>query len=117
LEGCNGKQCQQLQQFIEEYRKVFQEPRGLPPKHEVEHKTWFFPESLLPNITLYRKSINEAYKINRQLKQLLEQGVIRPSTSPCDSPIIMVPKKDGRWIMCIDYHSLNKITVKINNIF
>jgi hypothetical protein len=31
---------------------------------------------------------------------------------PCVSPIIMVPKKYGGWIMCIDYCSLNKIAIK-----
>jgi hypothetical protein len=50
--------------------------------------------------------------VKKQLQQLLEQGVIRPSTSPCGSPIIIVPKKDGTWRMCINYRALNKITLK-----
>jgi hypothetical protein len=38
--------------------------------------------------------------------------VIRPSTPPCRSPIIIVPKKDGTWRMCMYYRALNKITLK-----
>jgi hypothetical protein len=38
--------------------------------------------------------------------------VIPPSTSPCRSPIIIVPKKDGNWRMFIDYKALKNIKMK-----
>jgi hypothetical protein len=91
---------------------VLEEPKGKPPKREVEHKIQLLLDSPLPNIGLYRQSVLEADKVKKQWQQLLEQGVIRPSTSPCGSPIIIVPKKDGNWRMCINYRALNKITLK-----
>eukprot|EP00253_Pinus_taeda_P009417 PITA_09417 len=54
----------------------------------------------------------EIEEIKKQVQELLDQGVIKPSTSPCGSPIVLVLKKDGTWKMCIDYRALNKITVK-----
>jgi hypothetical protein len=41
----------------------------------------------------------------------LDQGVIGPSSSPYGSLIMMVPKKYGTWRICVNYQTLNKITV------
>ena len=52
------------------------------------------------------------FEIKKQIQELLNKGIICPSISPCGSPIVLVPKKDGTWRMCIYFHTLNKITVK-----
>jgi len=66
----------------------------------------------LPNIGMYMLLVLENVEIKKQVQELVEQGVIKPSASPCGSSIILVPKKYSTWCMCVDFLSLNKITVK-----
>jgi len=47
-----------------------------------------------------------------ELKKMLDQDVIRPSSSPWASPVVLVTKKDGTTRFCIDYRMLNDITKK-----
>jgi len=84
----------------------------MPPKRELEHEIQSLRDSPLPNIRQYIQSILESVEVNKQLQELLEQGIIRPSISPHSCLIILVTKKDKTWRMCIDYRALNKITFK-----
>ena len=61
---------------------------------------------------MYHMSIMDNSEIKRKIKEMLDKGIIRPSTSPCGSPIVLIPKKDGTWRMCVDFRDLNKIMVK-----
>ena len=56
----------------------------------------------------------KAYKdeIENAIKDLLDMGFIRPSTSPFASLVVLVKKKDGTMRMCIDYQLLNEKTIK-----
>ena len=51
-------------------------------------------------------------ELKRQLSELMEKGFIHPSVSPFDAPILFVHKKNETLRLCVDYHALNKITIK-----
>ena len=48
-------------------------------------------------------------ELRNEVDAMLEMGVVRPSTSPYASPIVMVKKKDGSNRVCVDFRKLNKI--------
>ena len=51
-------------------------------------------------------------EVRKLLSEMLERGVVEPSTSPWASPIVLVRKKDGSTRFCIDYRKLNDVTRK-----
>ena len=60
----------------------------------------------------YRMPPNELAKLKTQLNELLKKGLIHPSSSPWGCPAIFVKKKDQSLPMCVDYRSLNAVTIK-----
>ncbi|KAG6465497.1 hypothetical protein O3G_MSEX015187 [Manduca sexta] len=60
----------------------------------------------------YRMSESEKLVIRKIIDDLLKNGIIQESNSPYASPVLLVDKSSGEKRMCIDYRSLNKITVK-----
>jgi hypothetical protein len=84
----------------------------LPPSREYDHHIPLIPGVKPVNVKPYRYSPTQKDEIERQIKEMLANGIFRPSTSPFASPLLLVKKKDGTWRFCIDYRQLNAITVK-----
>ncbi|KAI5078176.1 hypothetical protein GOP47_0008000 [Adiantum capillus-veneris] len=100
--------------FLSQYEDCFTNKRSgvLPPQRPEDHTIDLIPGNSPPNKPPYRVSASQQTKIFQKVNDLLEKGLIRPSSSPYCSLVLLVQKKDGSFRMCIDYCSLNKITVK-----
>jgi hypothetical protein len=98
--------------ILQEYADVFPSEvlAELPPLRGIEHPIDLIPGGSLPNHAPYRTNPEETKEIQRQVQELLDKGYVRESLSPCAVPVILVPKKDGSWCMCVDYRAINNIT-------
>ncbi|XP_052477139.1 uncharacterized protein LOC128032565, partial [Gossypium raimondii] len=101
------------EELLHDYEDVFSEaPKGLPPLRGIEHQINLVPGASIPNRPAYRCNPEETKELQRQVEELLDKGYIRESLSPCAVPVLLVPKKDGTYQMCVDCRPINKITVK-----
>ncbi|XP_025012155.2 uncharacterized protein LOC112533908 [Ricinus communis] len=100
--------------LLQVYEDLFPKeiPNGLPPKRGIEHQIDFIPGASIPNRPAYRCNPEETKEIEKQVSELMEKGYVRESMSPCVVPVLLVPKKDGTWRMCVDCRAINKIMVK-----
>lgn len=98
--------------ILEDYRDIFQEPKGLPPHRAHDHAITLQEGAQQVSVRPYRYPFYQKEEIERIMKELLDLGIIRPSHSPFSSPVLLVRKADGTWKMCMDYRALNKVTIK-----
>ena len=101
--------------LLTDFRDVFawsyEDMRGLDPQlyqHQIHLSTDAKPVAQ----RRYRMNPNYAAKVKEEIDKLLRVGFIRPvKQATWLSPIVVVPKKNGRIQVCVDYRKLNTATV------
>ncbi|CAM5087647.1 unnamed protein product, partial [Natator depressus] len=100
-------QRQQIQEPCTSYAPTFSATPGLTEQayHSIDTGN-ARPIKVQP----YRVSPQAKTAIEREIQDMLQMGVIRPSGSAWASPVVLVPKPDGERRFCVDYHKLNAVT-------
>jgi hypothetical protein len=98
---------------VQEYKDVFpEELPGMPPDRDIEFLIELLPWTPPISKRPYRMPINELIELKKQLVELQVKGFIHPSSSPWGVTVLFVEKKDVTQRMCVDYRSLNEVTIK-----
>ena len=98
---------------VNEFLDVFSDDlSGMPPDRDIEFIIELLPRTSPIAKRPYRMGVNELEELKKQLKVLQEKCFICPSSSPWGAPVIFIEKKDGTQRMCVDYRSINEVTIK-----
>ena len=107
----SGAQGQELQELLEEFKDVFVgKDFRLGSTGVVEHEIHTHGPPIRQPFRRQNPEVRRQEK--EQLKEMLDEGIVRPSSSPWASLVVMVKKKDGTLCFCIDFRKLNDVTVK-----
>ncbi|KAL4318769.1 hypothetical protein GQ457_18G015560 [Hibiscus cannabinus] len=101
-----------MEQLLQEFSDIFHEPTEIPPTRDIDHRIPLKDGTEPINVRPYRYAYFQKAEIEKQVHDMLTSGLIRSSTSPFSSPVLLVKKKDGTWRFCTDYRALNAATIK-----
>jgi hypothetical protein len=98
---------------VNEYPYVFPDDLpGMRPDRDIELSIELLPGTAPISKRPYRMDVKDLAELKKQIEELLSKGFIRPGSSPWGAPTLFVDKKDGSRRMCVDYRSLNEVTIK-----
>lgn len=101
-----------IQLNLNDFVAVFADPMGLPPSRHCDHTIPLIQGAQPFNIRPYRYPPVLKDEIEKQVSDMLAQGVIQKKWNPFASPVLLVKKKDNTWRFCVDYRYLNALTLK-----
>jgi hypothetical protein len=98
--------------LLQSYVDVFTSKVEFPPPRSCSHAIPLIPSARPVNVRPYHYAPALKSEIEKQVQDMLEVGLIQPSSSSFSSLVILVKKKDASYWFCVDYRHLNAITLK-----
>lgn len=83
----------EVRELLSTYEDLFQEPNALPPQRSFDHHIQLLPGAPPVSIRPYKYSPAQKDEKEKQLAEMLKNGIIKPSQSPYASPVLLVKKK------------------------
>jgi hypothetical protein len=112
LYSARGSEPALLSRLLESFDSVFAAPSSLPLPRACDHRIHLLPGTAPVAVRPYRYPHLQKDELEAQCAAMLNQGIIRPSTSPFSAPVLLAKKADDTWSFCVDYRALNERTVK-----
>jgi hypothetical protein len=112
VNSVEGKALEDIRVVNESPDVVLEDLPGMPPDRDIEFSIELIPGTAPISKRPYRMDVKDLAELKKQIEELLSKGFIRPSSSPWGAPTLFVDKKDGSRRLCIDYRSLNEVTIK-----
>lgn len=103
---------QKLKTLLQEYKDVFSKNTSQMGKTNIMKHEIDVQGSEPLRSKPYRVSQKEREIVDKQINEMLQHNILKPSHSPWASPVVLVKKKTGDIRFCVDYRKLNSVTKK-----
>lgn len=100
--------------LLTRYHHIFVAPSGLPPPRLQDHSIPLLKGSSPVKVKPYMYPHSQKTQIKKMVQDMLDDGIIQPSSSSFSFTVLLICKKDGSWRFCTDYGYLNALTIKDN---
>jgi hypothetical protein len=112
LQSSTSNTPPEIQKLVADFSDLFAPPTQLPPSRGCDHTIPLIPGASPVFSRPYRFAPTIKTEVEKQVREMLNAGIIQKSSSPFSSSVLLVKKKDNTWRFCVDYRQLNAITMK-----
>lgn len=99
----------EVRAILDKFASVFSAPVGLPLRRRYDHHIPLILGARPVSVRPYRVAPELKTEIERQVQEMLDQGVITHSSSAFGSPVLLVKKEDLAWCLVVDYRLLSQL--------